>query len=231
MSRKFCVLCGREDVPLIGSLCVDCYVKTKEMVRLPQVIEGKYCKICGSEWTVGKWIKGGDNPIEDILNREIAKRLVLDPNVKEYRFSINKIWNEEGRNFAEVKIEGKILDREFSVTKVAYLKIIPTLCDRCAKRKSHYYEAIIQLRSKDPNTIKDKIRMFESFFSNDVINNLSDVIEVKEGKDYYFINKTVAKKLVAAFTTSMSAEVKESIEGERLKKGKKTGKLVISLRI
>ncbi|MCY0859120.1 MAG: 60S ribosomal export protein NMD3 [Sulfolobaceae archaeon] len=231
MGKKFCVLCGREDVPLIGSLCIDCYIKTKDLVNIPQVIEGKYCKICGSTWINGKWHSPEVDPIEDIINAEISKRLRLDDNVKEYRFSINRIWNEEGRSFAEIKFDGKVFDRKFSVTKVVYLRITQTICDRCIKRKSHYYEALIQLRSKDPSNIKDKIKMFESFFSNEVINNLSDVVERPEGKDYYFINKTIAKRLISAFTNVVDAEIKESIEGERMKKGKKTGKLVISIRV
>lgn len=74
--------------------------------------------------------------------------------------------------------------------------------------------------------------MFESFFNEEVINNLSDVIEGREGIDYYFINKGVAKRLVSSLmSTIKDIKITESFQDERMKNGKKSAKLVISVRI
>jgi len=236
MTRKFCVLCGRENVEFIGSLCVDCYIKTKELVKIPQVVKGKYCKVCGAEWVNGKWVRSKDttlSPVESIVYREIGKRIEIDPNVEEINYKISKIWRDvNGHSFATIDIAGKLRGREFTVSKVVNINIERTLCPSCLKKKSKYFEAIVQLRFKEGVIDEKKKALFESFFTDDIIDGLSDVVEGKEGVDYYFINKTAAKRLVSNFT-SMVKEVKvvESYQDETIKNGKKFAKLVISVRI
>ena len=57
------------------------------------------------------------------------------------------------------------------------------------------------------------------------------MVELREGVDYYFINRTVAKRLVAKFASEVKVEMKESYQRERIKRGKRDAKLVISLRL
>ncbi|QIW23381.1 NMD protein affecting ribosome stability and mRNA decay [Sulfolobus sp. S-194] len=236
MARKFCVLCGREEGEFIGSLCIDCYIKTKEIVSLPESIKGKYCKLCGAEWVNGKWIRSKDRtltPVESIIYREIGKKIEVDPNVEEISYQIENIWKDvNGHTFVTLNIEGKIRGKPFTLTKVTDLNIERTLCTFCIRKKSRYYEAIIQLRFKEGKFDAKKRTVFESFFTDDIIDSLSDVVEGKEGVDYYFINKTVAKRLVSNFT-SMVKDVKimESYQDETIRNGKKFAKLVISVRV
>lgn len=236
MTRKFCVVCGREDGIFIGSLCLDCYIKNKEIVKLPTKVEGKYCKICGSEWVNGRWAKNKDKiltPIESIIYREIAKKMEIDSNVEEINYHIDNIWKDvNGHTFATIDIWGKIKGKDFKLSRVVDVNIEKTICSDCIKKKSRYYEAIIQLRFKDGEFDSKKRTIFESFFTDEIIDNLSDVVEGKEGIDYYFINKTVAKRLISNFT-SMVKEVKivESYQNETIKNGKKFAKLVISVRV
>ena len=236
MARKFCVLCGREDGEFIGSLCVDCYIKTKDLVKLPQIIKGKYCKICGAEWVNGKWIRSKDttlSPLESIIYREVGRKIEIDSNISELSYKIGKIWKDvNGHNFATIDIIGKIKGRDFSISKVINIDIEKVICPSCLKKKTKYFEAIVQLRFKEGLIDEKKKALFESFFTDDIIDGLSDVIEGKEGVDYYFINKTAAKRLISNFT-SMVKDVKviESYQDETIKNGKKFAKLVISVRV
>lgn len=236
MTRKFCVLCGKEDGEFIGSLCVDCYIKTKEIVKLPTVIKGKYCKLCGAEWVNGKWIRSKDanlTPVESIIYREIGKKVEIDPNVEEINYQINNIWKDvNGHTFVTIDISGKIKKKEFLFSRIVDTNIEKAICESCLKRKTRYFEAIIQLRFKGGSIDIKKRSIFESFFTEDIMEGLSDVIEGKEGIDYYFINKTTARRLVSNFT-SMIKDVKvvESYQDETIKNGKKFAKLVISVRV
>lgn len=236
MTRKFCVLCGREDGEFIGPLCVDCYIKTKDLVKLPQIIKGKYCKICGAEWVNGKWIRNKEStlsPLESIIYREIGRKIEIDPNVEEVNYKISKIWKDvNGHNFVTIDITGKIKGKSFSTSKVISIDVEKVVCPSCLRKKTKYFEAIVQLRFKEGLVDEKKRALFESFFTDDIIDNLSDVIEVKEGIDYYFINKAAARRLVSNFT-SMVKDVKviESYQNETIKNGKKFAKLVISVRI
>ncbi|MEJ2775439.1 60S ribosomal export protein NMD3 [Sulfolobaceae archaeon RB850M] len=236
MVRKFCVVCGREDGEFIGSLCLDCYIKTKELVQVPKEIHGKYCKICGSEWVEGKWVKPNDpsmSVFESIVYRELGKRVKLDDNVEEVDYNIiNQHYDQHGHLFVNIEIKGKVRGKEFRVIKTVNAKIERTICPSCIRKKGHYYEAIIQLRFKEGKLDANKRQVFESFFNEEVIDSLSDVIEGKEGVDYYFIKKSVAKKLVSTVSSTLKdIKITESYQDERMKNGKKSAKTVISVRL
>ena len=236
MARKFCVLCGKEEGEFIGSLCVDCYIKTKGLVELPQSIKGKYCKLCGAEWVNGKWIRGRDTtltPLESIIYREIGRKIEIDPNIDEINYQINNIWKDvNGHTFVTIDISGKIKGKDFSMSKIVDINIEKAVCPSCLKKKTKYFEAIVQLRFKEGSVDTKKKTVFESFFTDDIIDGLSDIIEGKEGVDYYFINKTTAKRLVSNFSSMMKdVKVVESYQDETMKNGKKFAKLVISVRI
>lgn len=219
---------------LIDRLCIDCYMKIKELITVPTEIQGKYCKVCGSEWVSGKWIKSADqDPLTSIVYREIDRNIKTDPNVTDVEYTIVKQWLDYNDHpFIDVDIRGKIGNRDFRLTRTISLKVERVLCPSCLRRKSRYYEAIIQLRTKTGEFTQSKRTVFESFFNEEVINNLSDVIEGREGIDYYFINKGVAKRLVSSLMSTIKyIKITESFQDERMKNGKKSAKLVISVRI
>ncbi len=234
MPKKFCIVCGKEDVELIDNICPSCYVKTKKLVEFPPVILGKLCKICNAEWIDGKWLRLSEteyDAVRDLILRYLAKEIILDKNVKDYRIDVIKKWKERnGRSFAEIVVEGKVGSQLFRLKKRLELRLTYSICDDCLKRKSGYYEAIIQLRGKKEFS-EEKRALFESFFTNETVHSISDVKISREGIDYYFINKTVAKRLISTITSIVSAEIVESYENETIKNGKREAKLVISVRI
>lgn len=237
MSGKFCVLCGKQNVELIDSLCANCYVKSKKLIEVPKRITGKYCKICGAQWIKGKWIRTSATSlasvVEDIIIREVGNKIDIDKNVEEFAFDIKSIWKDpSGNSFATIEFRGNVRGKPFSQEAIISLEMERTLCDSCFRKKTRYYEAIVQLRSKGKIGIDDKKRaFFESFFSTSIVDNISDVIEGREGVDYYFMSKSVARKLISMISSIVDVEVNESYQNEKMKNGKREAKLVISLRI
>ncbi|AWR96659.1 NMD protein affecting ribosome stability and mRNA decay [Acidianus sulfidivorans JP7] len=234
MVKKFCVRCGKEDVELIDRLCYDCYLQTKNLIEIPTVITGEICKICNSEKIDRKWVRLYDNStdaINDIILRFLGKKAKIDSNVKDYRIDLGDKWKDRnGRTFVNIIFQGRVGDKKFQITRTVELRISQEICDSCSKKRGKYYEAIIQLRGRG-KLEEEKRALFESFFSNDIIDSLSDVVEGKEGVDYYFINKYAAKKLISNFKSLVKAEITESFENERIKDGKREAKLVISIRL
>ncbi|MEM1860252.1 MAG: NMD3-related protein, partial [Metallosphaera sp.] len=166
------------------------------------------------------------------LEEEIISALELDEHVQEYHVDVGQMWSDtHGNSHFPLRISGSVEGERFDETKDVTVKVESTLCDSCVKRRGKYYEAIIQLRSREGNLGLDEKRFFESFFSREDAENLSDVVELREGVDYYFINRTVAKRLVAKFASEVKVEMKESYQRERIKRGKRDAKLVISLRL
>ncbi|QKR00502.1 NMD protein affecting ribosome stability and mRNA decay [Metallosphaera tengchongensis] len=231
MGRKFCVMCGREDADLIDRLCPSCYVKSREIAKVNKTLELTLCKVCGARKVGNKWVSMRED-LDTVAEEEVVSSLALDDHVSEYKLESSKIWTDYfGVRHLGLRIRGKVSGAEFNENKDVTVKVVYGLCDSCVKRRGKYYEAIVQLRSKSGRVQDSEKSFFESFFSREEVSNLSDVVELREGIDYYFINRTVAKRLVAKFIDEVKADVKESYQRERIKRGKREGKLVISLRI
>ncbi|MUN29249.1 60S ribosomal export protein NMD3 [Sulfuracidifex metallicus] len=228
--RKFCVSCGREDVELIGLLCPSCYAKRKDLIEVPSSVTIRTCRICGSKWISGKWVRIENLSIEDLVYNEIMRRAKMDDKLTEYQSDLQMSKDKNGKDVALISFSGKVANEVIHVQKLVYVNLEEALCDSCMKKRGRFYDAVVQLRTRN-GSLNEKRVFFESFFSNEVINNLSDIKIGKEGVDYYFISRTVAKRLVSSIISMVKAEVKESFEGESLKNGKRTGKLVISLRL
>ncbi|BCU69017.1 60S ribosomal export protein NMD3 [Stygiolobus caldivivus] len=234
---RFCVRCGKENVELIGPLCVDCYLETKELVETPKEISGKVCKICGSIWAEGKWVKQKDitiSPVESVIYRELGRKVKFDPSVEEFNYDIvNQYSDPNGHSFVDIQVKGRVKGKEFRVIRTVSLRIDRVVCPDCIKKKSRYYEAIIQLRSKGDKVLSpEKKSVFESFLDREAIDSISDIAEGKEGVDYYFIKKSVARRVVSTFTSSVKdVKVVETYQDETIKNGKKFAKLVISVRV
>ncbi|MEM4912388.1 MAG: NMD3-related protein, partial [Metallosphaera sp.] len=137
-----------------------------------------------------------------------------------------------GQYIAEVVIEGKVLDRNLQFVKNVILDLKSSICEKCLKRKTKYYEAIIQLRGKGRVGIDSEIKKaFESILEPEEVSNISDIVESKEGIDYYFINKSVARRIVNRLASKYKIEVKESFYNIKVKDGKRSAKLIISVRM
>ena len=236
MPGKFCVSCGRTDVDLVeGILCPDCYVKHRLTVEAPKEIHGKLCRLCGSMWLSGKWVRPmTENPMVEYIWKLVVPKLKVDKHVTEYEVGVERIWKDVGgRTFTTIVIKGKIGRTPVEVRKDVLLNVQMTLCDVCMRRKGGGYEAKVQLRFKSGGLDFEKRSLFESFMTSDLAKYLTDVVEGREGVDYYFANKAAAKRLVSSFIAAYrEAEVKETFENEKIDRdGKRSAKLVISLRL
>ncbi len=185
-------------------------------------------------WTGGKWVKPTtENPLFEYVWKLAVPKIKVDRHLGEYEVEVERVWKDVGgRNYATLIIRGKLAGKPVEVRKDVLLGIQMTLCDVCMRRKGGGYEAKIQLRFKSGSVDAEKRSLFESFITSDLINYLTDVVEGKEGVDYYFANKSSAKRLVSSFVSAYrEAEVKETFENERVKDGKRVAKLVISIRV
>lgn len=121
MTGKFCVSCGKENVELIGRLCPSCYVKSREMARVPKSITITTCRLCGSRKVKGKWVSRGD-PMEKI-EEEVLWSLTLDEKVKEYHIELGNTWSDNhGGNHLTLRITGSVESERFDETKDILIK-------------------------------------------------------------------------------------------------------------
>jgi len=223
---RFCVSCGAEGVRLFGALCASCYVERNTLLKLPREVEIKRCRFCGSTWVQGKWVKD-----DNVLLSMVMSNSSLDPNVSSLTPSLRELLQDpsEGK-VAIIEVNGKVGEVQFSINGKVRVNERNATCDSCLRKRGRKYEAIVQLRSTEGKMNDQLRRLFEDMLDQEAVENLCDVVVLREGVDYYFISKSVGRRVASKFSKVRKAWVSESHEGERIKDGKRESKLIISLR-
>ena len=118
MYRRFCVLCGKEDLELINGLCKKCYRKIVNSSKEKLGIKLKLCTVCGRLQYKNKWYN--KNELLQRLERDLD--LEIDDIVIK-RSKIDIVGNRE----VDIELE----------------KVV---CKQCIRYLDNSYQYIIQIR-------------------------------------------------------------------------------------
>jgi len=140
----FCVECGREG-PTVEGLCPACFRAKRPLVRPPETIDAVVCKECGRVETAGGWARV---PLESAIPRILQERVPVDPRAARPAFSYSMA-REDPRNYRlTVKVAARIQDVEVVESFTTRLRVKQGQCPTCTRRRSRYYEGIVQLRAE-----------------------------------------------------------------------------------
>ncbi|MEM3555817.1 MAG: NMD3-related protein [Candidatus Micrarchaeia archaeon] len=179
--EKICPKCGAlsSKKKFIGEFCEDCCFKAIN-IPLPSKVELPFCKFCGKV-KVKKWAELSRETLTEIVKRNAGKFCdsfhiqQLREGVYEVTFNIKR-----NSNYFQIK-------KQFSIQK------INSVCDECYRKKSGYYEAIIQIRGERARNLSNKvIREIEKRTF------VSRCVESKEGIDFYVGSKKAAAEALAS---------------------------------
>ena len=238
--NMFCIDCGSTDKEMIGEVCVDCFLKNFEMIKLPENINVEICSHCNSRLEEGKW-SDSFLPEEEIIYRALERNIEINEMVEneEINLEIDQIKGTIANCFVEVvgEVQGVALD-EIHETSV---RIVKSVCPPCSKMQSGYYEAVIQFRA-DNREIKseeydkaDEIvaRTLEKQSKSDKLAYCPQIAKLKEGCDYYIGSFKTANKVANALKEEFGGTIKESprLISEDKSTGKGLYRTWISIRI
>ena len=238
--NMFCIDCGSTDKEMIGEVCVDCFLKNFEMIKLPENINVEICSHCNSRLEEGKW-SDSFLPEEEIIYRALERNIEINEMVEneEINLEIDQIKGTITNCFVEVigEVQGVTLD-EIHETSV---RIVKSVCPPCSKMQSGYYEAVIQFRA-DNREIKseeydkaDEIvaRTLEKQSKVDKLAYCPQIAKLKEGCDYYIGSFKTANKVANALKEEFGGTIKESprLISEDKSTGKGLYRTWISIRI
>lgn len=193
---KFCPKCGLKTNDLYDGLCNECSANKMEIFEYnPKEIS--LCSSCNAIFDSGKQFKGKNNIQEAILNR-IKINEKIDGNIK---LNINF---EEKK--AILKLKGKapgkvILNEEYSLP----FKIKEIICEGCSKKKTTYFEGILQIRNDDQNKVKKALDELYKIMEIEEKRRVfaTNIVEMKKGADVYITSqkhiKEIGKKLFSHF--------------------------------
>lgn len=214
--KKFCPSCGRETEELIDGLCDGCFSKMfASKLKLPERMEIEVCKDCGRARYRNKLVG-----LEKVVEAKLRKYLSL-PEVKgiSYRIRGNEL-------IVTLNL------RRASLKKNIQLVFLRTLCKDCSLAYSKYYETKIQLRGKNLELVLKEVEGFlENLRSREKKAFISEVKELKEGKDLYIPSKSVAKKIVNFLKRKYRIKTKISRTLWGLEGGKRIYKDTILVRV
>ncbi|MDK2384852.1 MAG: NMD3-related protein, partial [Candidatus Korarchaeota archaeon] len=138
--RRFCARCGRPEEPgrpLIGSLCLDCYLEEKGLARLPGEIVVTMCPRCGSLRVQGAWLppEPGGAGLESVVEAEMLARARPNPEVEQ-------MWVEElevemhggSRGTARARLAARLVGGVEARLEVAVpVRMVHVLCPACMR--------------------------------------------------------------------------------------------------
>lgn len=236
----FCPECGSTDKEMIGDICIDCFLKEFQMIRLPKRIEIQICSHCNSKLEEGKW---SDEfiPEEEIIYRALERNIKIADEVSNeiINLEINQIKGTIANCYVEVV--GEVHGAQIEETHETEVKILKTVCPTCSKIQSGYYESVIQFRA-DNREIKseeydkaDEIveRTLIKQSAKDKLAYCPQIARLKEGHDYYIGSFKSGKKVAEALTEEFGGIIKESprLISEDKSTGKGLYRIWISVRI
>ena len=194
----FCVSCGRKAA--IGSLCEGCFTKERGLF-LTEDSEVKMCS-CGSYFDK-KWQEA--MPFDEIINEYMEHHMVKLGTIKSMKIDFKKVGNTV---IATIDCRGNIppAKKIKSERKIMRIKIRNIKCDKCTKILGGYYEAVIQARGSNAESIIKKIS-----------GGIAE--KVKNGYDVTFVSKAEAARIANSLGREFS--MLRSFKFVTEKKGKK----------
>jgi len=195
---RFCAKCGKENVPLIKNLCIECYIKLNpHLVKIPLKIEIFICKRCGNILFGKKLLELNKENIEKIISKNIKTQ-----DLEKVRFDIGfdfDVLLRRNETKVNIIVYGFIENILLKIKRSTMLKLKKKTCEICAKLAGGYHEAVLQLRGFDEEKYNEiKLFVFEqiSKFANDPLARVVDIKLSKHGIDF-LIGSNRAAKIIA----------------------------------
>lgn len=160
-----CPVCGRES----EGVCLDCFLESKP-------IEFKELKLafcdCGRVRYRDAWTDFDDKIVVDLVKRSI--RVSRDIVLEKARVSVK---DDVAHVVLDLVYDGKKFSRDFDLP----IKRTSSTCQICSRKRSSYYEAVLQVRGKH----------FDFPMNMDY---LMKAEKVRGGADYYMTSMNYAKQ-------------------------------------
>jgi len=231
----FCVECGR-DGPTVEGLCTDCFRKRNPIVRPPDAIDAVVCVDCNRVETKGGWVRV---ELETAIPMLLKERIPTDPRAIRITFThVSRA--EDERNFGlAVKAAARVSGVEIVQSFRIRLRVKQGLCPTCNRRRSNYFEGILQVRAEDRPLTEEERGRLVAFVQEAVARRwakgeevfVSKVEDVRGGADVYLSSNTVARTIARDLADAFRGTVGSSPKLFGRKKGKDLYRVTYVVRI
>lgn len=231
--RRFCVNCGvkeSEDVPIIDSLCIKCYIAIKEVIRIPNIIEIPTCSKCGALFINGKWCYPAlADEAKEIIEKYVISMVKPSEDVTVLSVNANIVppSYREAKIFAVLLIKNK---HNYILESKVNIVWIKKLCPICFQRVGKSFDAVVQIRfihvdESAEKFRKDVMRLFQDY--------VIEIEEVDKGYNIKVSSQSIARKIadLAKKNWKMVRIVESFGDIKKSRDGTRRARLYISIRI
>ncbi|AGI48521.1 NMD protein affecting ribosome stability and mRNA decay [Thermoplasmatales archaeon BRNA1] len=211
----FCVECGKEIDRTVHGMCMDCFLRDRELVSLPDHVDQNQCTMCGQFHRHGEWLSMSLDKAVSIAARE-ALSCIKEGRVTDIRAVIDPLdeYNYQVTLNCTVDIDGY----EAEGTASTIVRVKNTVCRICSRRTGNYYEAILQLRTAEkamPPELQDEAlarveRLVDDAAATDANAFITKMEMVPGGVDVYLSLIALGRACVKDLGETYCAETDES---------------------
>lgn len=236
----FCPSCGKEKEKSVGKICLDCFVRDKELVKVPDYLDVEYCVKCDSFKEEGNWREPKEKEHSKVEAAESAvmSSLGVHKKVKNPRIALEPDVGGDQINF-DIEIYGEIKDEPIALNASTKVRLDKTSCKRCGKISGGYFESIIQVRGQDRDLSSDEIdKISEEAFSiseeAQERERMSFIGEIKEndgGLDIYVGSSELAQRISRSVIQEFGGNFSKSSSLIGMDDGQEVHRVTYSVRL
>lgn len=248
---RFCIICGKKNVPLINNMCLECYKKNYSLIEVPKEVSIEICPQCLSYKFKDRWFRASSpDPVEAVSEASMrsisakmkikAKKIVnIDSRIVSGIRRISML--KSGRITMEVLIKGAPLENvePYEEAHEVTVHVLWRLCPLCFKVRAKSKEATLQIRAEGRHLTPEEVKQILGYIDNVLLKLHADRREavvvdyefVGGGIDIHFASKKVARMVAQFLQRDFLASVKESYEVIGMKKGTLRTREKISVRL
>ncbi len=237
---RYCIKCGREESPenpLVGNMCLECFLKYKGIVRKQPALELTICNKCGSWRYKGKWLP--PQPLEEMIRRILLDTAdnYLHPEVELIEVDEVTGFHRVNREYSEAIAHVTTVIGGEHVVKgsiIVRFKVNKTLCPRCFMKAGKSYSAVVQVRSSRGRLNEKEKQYIRRLLGDPGLSE--DIVEIEENKNglnIKMITPVLARKLASIISREKGAKVIETFKVRKYDpaRGRKEGITTISVRL
>lgn len=227
----FCVECGAEG-KVYESVCEKCFLKKHKLAKLPEALDIEVCKECGAFLIGSIWNKvPRERAIEMVLDKAVSYEKIVDSS----QFTV-EFFPEDDMNISiKVHYDMYVDDLRAKKDLQSRVRIKPSQCVTCTRKKSKYFEAILQVRADGRNLSEDELEEIYEFVHEKVDASSESFISQEErlhgGIDFYLGSNTLARKLSKELASMYSAQEASSPKLVGMKDGHDMYRVTYSVRL
>ena len=226
--KKFCPKCGKDTEKFIDSICHECYMKNRRLLKIEEPLRIEICD-CGKVREKNRWITR--DSLKSAIDRYLKENIKADTGAKtDIRYDLSQIRHLSKK--INIPITINIRKDSFKTQEKTRLQISLVPCPDCLRLKSGYFEATIQVRGKinKNKEIKDYIeRRIEELAKKTELSFITSCESVHNGYDLKIGSKKAAKKIAREIKDKYDMNLKESYSIYGLKDGKDVYRTTIAI--